>query len=65
MGAQAFAAHPMNAGSTITQTTLPLSIIVQGRIFVDLGPHGAGSSVWFDEIQLLVVYNHMTPPTIV
>ncbi len=64
-GAQAFASHPINQGSTITETSLPQPIINQGYSFVDLGPHGAGSSVFFAEAQLRNVYRAMTPPVIV
>ena len=63
-GAQAFARHPMNAGSRITQIELPLSIVLQGWHFVDLGLFGAGSSVFFEEVQLHVVYGAMTVPAI-
>jgi hypothetical protein len=65
VGARAFAGHSMNAGSMVTETTLPLSIVNQGRNFVDLGQHGAGSSVWFDETQLPMIYGDMTQPVIV
>ena len=65
-GARAFRAHPMNRGSTITETSLPQSIINQARLtFWDPGPHGAAQSVWFDEAQLPIVYGTMTPFAIV
>jgi len=60
-GAAAFAAAPMNPGSTITETTLPQSIIRQGFAMVDPGPHGAGHSVHFAESQLSMVYGAMGP----
>ena len=63
-GAKAFGAAPMNAGSTITETTLPRSVVVQGWAMIDPGPHGAGSSVYFSELQLPVVYSAMTPPNV-
>src|SRR6266496_3693170 len=58
-GARAFAVAPMNAGSTITETTLPRSIIVQGFTMIDPGPYGAGPSVHFAEAQLPLVYGAM------
>jgi hypothetical protein len=64
-GARAFAGAAMNAGSTITGTTLPQSVVSQGWGMTDPGPHGAGSSVFFDEAQLPMVYDVMTPPVIV
>jgi hypothetical protein len=64
-GAQAFANAPMNAGSTITSTTLPQSVVNQGFGFADPGAHGAGPSVFFDQPQLPTVYGTMTPPVIV
>ena len=64
-GARAFAGHPMNQGSTVTETTLPQSVISQAFSFVDLGRYGAGSSVFFEEAQLSVVYGAMTPPIVV
>src|SRR6266568_946277 len=63
-GARAFAAAPMNAGSTITETTLPQPVVGQGWRLVDPGPHGAGSSVYFSELQLPMVYSAMTPPNV-
>src|SRR6266852_7045494 len=41
-GARAFAAAPMNAGSTITETTLPQSVVSEGWRLVDPGRRGAG-----------------------
>src|SRR5437660_11877399 len=64
-GATAFAAGPMNAGSTITETTLPRSIVSQGFTMMDPGPHGARRSVHFAERQLPMVYSAMTPPIVV
>lgn len=64
-GAQAFASHPWNAGSTITRTSLPRSVVRQGFLLNDPGPYGAGPSVFFAEPQLTMVYAAMTPPTIV
>lgn len=61
-GARAFAAAPMNAGSIITQTTLPRSIVAQGFTVIDPGSYGAGPSVYFVEAQLPMVYAAMTPP---
>ena len=64
-GAQAFASAPMNAGATITETTLPPSLVNQGYIILDPGPHGAGRSVYFDEQALPMVYAAMTAPAII
>ena len=63
-GARAFAAAPMNAGSTITETTLPQSVVGQGWRLVDPGRRGAGPSVYFSEQQLPMVYTAMTPPNV-
>jgi hypothetical protein len=63
-GAQAFASAPMNAGSTITATGLPQSVVNGGFIVNDPGPYGAGSSVFFEELQLAMVYGTMRPPVI-
>ncbi|MGH7100471.1 MAG: hypothetical protein ACREE4_22880, partial [Stellaceae bacterium] len=63
-GAAAFAASPMNAGSMITETTLPQSVVKQGWSMIDPGPNGAGISVYFAEVQLPMVYGAMTPPVI-
>jgi hypothetical protein len=63
-GALAFAAAPMNAGTTITETTLPQSIVSQGFAMINPGSHGAGSSIYFSELQLHLVYSVMTPPTV-
>ena|SRR6266851_9655268 len=60
-GATAFAAAPINAGSTITETTLPQSVVSQGFAIIDPGPHGAGRSVHFAEVQLPMVYRAMGP----
>jgi len=64
-GAIAFASAPMNAGSTIIETTLPQSVVSLGWTMIDPGPHGAGHSVYFEEAQLPVVYGAMTLPMIV
>src|SRR6266849_4056668 len=64
-GARAFAAAPMNTGSTITETTLPQSVVSLGWGMIDPGPHGAGSSVHFSELQLPIVYNAMIPPIVI
>src|SRR3954454_10150708 len=64
-GARAFAAAPMNAGSSITETTLPRSVISQGFAVRDPGPHGAGTSVFFAEHQLALVYAAMNPPVVI
>lgn len=64
-GAAAFAAAPMNAGATITETTLPRSILDQGYILANPGRHGAGRSVYFDERFLPIVYTAMTSPAII
>jgi hypothetical protein len=64
-GARAFAAAIINAGSTITETSLPQSIVSQGWHMTDPGPNGAGISVYFDEVQLPMVYAAMSPVVIV
>jgi hypothetical protein len=64
-GARAFAGAPMNAGCMTTETTLPQSVISQGWAMTDPGLQGAGSSVFFDDNQLPMVYGAMTPPVIV
>jgi hypothetical protein len=64
-GAKAFASHPANAGTAITGTTLPRSVVRQGFLFHDPGRYGAGPSVFFAEPQLLMVYGVMAPPAIV
>jgi hypothetical protein len=64
-GAQAFRSHPVNRGRTITETSLPQSIVNRAHRFWDPGAHGAGQSVWFDQGQLAGVYAAMTPPVIV
>jgi hypothetical protein len=63
-GAQGFASHPGNAGSTITGTTLPRSVVNQGFLFNDPGRYGAGPSVFFAQPQLPTVYGAMTAPAI-
>ena len=63
-GARAFATAPMNAGSTITGTTLPQSVVRQGFAIIDPGPRGAGRSVYFEETQSPMVYGAMTPPIV-
>src|SRR5216684_7189150 len=63
-GARAFAAAPMNTGSTITETTLPQSVVGQGWGLIDPGPHGAGSSVYFSELQLPMDFSTMTPTNV-
>ena len=60
-GVEAFASSPLNAGTTITSTTLPQSIVNQGFLFNDPGQYGAGASVFFDQAQLPLVYDNMTP----
>jgi hypothetical protein len=60
-GAEAFAKAPMNAGSVVTSTTLPQSVVDQGHQFNDPGNHGAGPSVFFAQPQLPTVYGNMTP----
>jgi hypothetical protein len=66
LGAHAFCSHPMNAGSTITETSLPLPVVKRAsRRFFDVGLHGAGESIWFEEIQLPMVYLNITRPAIV
>jgi hypothetical protein len=64
-GAQAFAWASINAGSTITQTTLPQSTVQGGFLFNDPGPHGAGPSVFFGERLLPRIYRAMTLPVII
>lgn len=44
LGAQAFASHPVNAGSRITWTTLPQTVVGQGYPLADPGRYGAGQS---------------------
>jgi len=63
-GAQAFASAPMNLQTTITSTTLPQSVLAQGRLFFDPGLRGAGRSGFFSQPQLPTVYGAMTPPEI-
>jgi hypothetical protein len=63
-GAKAFATHPRNAGTTITATTLPRSVVNEGFQFNDPGQYGAGRSVFFAQPQLARVYGPMTPPAI-
>jgi hypothetical protein len=65
VGATAFAAAPMNFGSTLTETTLPQSILGQGWLMIDPGAHGAGDSVYFEEVLLPSVYSTMTLPRVV
>ena len=65
MGARAYASHPMSAGSTITSTTLPQSVVTQGFQFLDPGQYGAGPSVFFGQAQLPTIYGTMTPAVIV
>jgi hypothetical protein len=55
-GAQAFLGAPMNSDGTLTMTTLPGSVLSQGRTFPDIGPNGARPSVWFGQPQLPMVY---------
>lgn len=64
-GARAFAAHPINSGRTITQTTLPQSVVSLGFNMIESGLNSPGPSVHFDEPDLVVVYGAMTPVTIV
>src|SRR3954464_6242092 len=64
-GARAFAAAPMNAGSTITATSLPQSVVAQGFAVRDPGPYGAGPSIFFAEHQLPIVYAAITPPVVI
>jgi hypothetical protein len=64
-GARAFAAHPINAGRTITETTLPQSIFVRGFGMNEPGPNSPGPSMHFDEKDLPAVYASMTPAGIV
>jgi hypothetical protein len=63
-GARAFASAPMNVQTTITSTTLPQSVLADGRLFFDPGVRGAGRSVFFSQPQLPTVYGAMTPPKI-
>jgi hypothetical protein len=63
-GAQAFASHPFSAGSTITETTLPRSVLNEGFLFNDPGQYGAGPSVFFAQPQLPMVYSAMPAPAI-
>ena len=63
-GAHAFANAPMNAGATVTSTTLPKSIVDRGVTFNDPGPNGTGISVFFSQQQLAAVYGNMAVPAI-
>lgn len=63
-GAYDFANSPFNAGTqmTVTQTSVPVSILNSGFLFNDVG--GAGPSVHFSDSQLPQVYFTMTRPVI-
>jgi hypothetical protein len=63
-GACAFASAPMNAGTIITTTTLPKTIVDDGVKFNDQGPNGAGVSVFFSQQHLADVYDTMSAPAI-
>lgn len=63
-GARAFAGAPMNTNACITVTLLPEWLVGLGRTFRDAGPQGAGSSVFFPQALLFLVYATMTPPEI-
>jgi len=63
-GATAFADAALNAGTTITRTTLPASIVSNGTRFNDPGPNGAGASIFFAEAQLAEVYGTRSPPVV-
>ncbi len=63
-GARAFANAPMNAGTTVTTTTLPQSVVNRGMKFNDPGINGAGWSIFFSQQQLADVYGTMAAPTI-
>lgn len=65
VGAKAFAAHPINTGRTITETTLPQSIVNQGFSMTEPGPNSPGPSVHVDEPDLPMIYAAMTPIRIV
>ena len=65
LGARAFAAHPINAGRTITETTVPQSILSFGTNIIEPGPNSPGPSVHFDEPELAAVYRAMTRVRIV
>lgn len=65
VGARAFAAHPINAGRTITETTLPQSIVTKGFSMIEPGPNSPGPSVHFDESELPIIYAAMTPIIVV
>lgn len=60
-GARAFATASINAGSTVTETSLPRAIVSQGWPMIDPGANGAGPSVYFDEAQLPMVYGAISP----
>jgi len=63
-GAYDFAEHPFNASMnlTVTQTTVPKTVLREGFFFKD--PGGAGPSVYFSDAQLPKVYSTMTRPQI-
>jgi hypothetical protein len=63
-GARAFANAPMNAGTTVTTTTLPRSVVRRGARFNDPGANGAGLSIFFSQQQLADVYGTMAVPEI-
>jgi hypothetical protein len=64
-GARSFANAAMNAGSTITATTLPRSVVAQGFAFNDPGRYGAGQSIFFDQVRPRSLYPAMTPPVVI
>ena len=63
-GARAFASAPINAGATITRTTLPASMVRRGTMLNDPGTNGAGMSVFFAQQQLAALYDTMPVPVI-
>ena len=46
------------------ETSLPQSVLNQGWLMIDPGPNGAGPSVYFDELQLAMVYSAMNVVTV-
>jgi len=51
-----------NTAMTLTSTSIPQSLFVQGNLFQDTG--GAGPSLHFREDQLPMLYQQMTRPRI-
>ena len=64
-GAKNFASHPVNSGCVITRTSLPRSVLNHGYFLTDPGRHAAGTSVFFSETHLPMVYGAMTQPVVI